>query len=176
MSRKQPCESCTLPKGSIWTVPTIRKQRRKRLLLSIQKATISARAIAASACVQTSLSRVVHLLPCVRECTRTNPKARSNLHTQDAHIFPRCYIGYMMLTVGASYLHCWSAFQRAAISKHRYGVIGLTWRSRSAAADGGKTVLITLPLKVSRCRLRLTLQTPHLGHHRRKTFQKHLSR
>ena len=42
VSRKQPCESCTLPKGSIWTVPTIRKQRRKRLLLRIQKATISA--------------------------------------------------------------------------------------------------------------------------------------
>ena len=48
---------------------------------------------------------------------------------------------------------CWSAFQRAAISKHRYGVIGLTWRSRSAASDGRKIVLITLPLKVSRSRL-----------------------
>ena len=85
--------------------------------------------------------------------TRTNPKARSNLHTKDAYIFPRCYIGYMTRTVGASYLHRWSAFQRAAISKHRYGVIGLTWRSRSAASDGRKIVLITLPLKVSRSRL-----------------------
>ena len=59
----------------------------------------------------------------------------------------------MTRTVGASYLHRWSAFQRAAISKHRYGVIGLTWRSRSAASDGRKIVLITLPLKVSRSRL-----------------------
>ena len=97
--------------------------------------------------------RVVHLLPYSRWFTRTNPKARSNLHTKDAYIFPRYYIRYMTRTVGASCLQCWSAIQRAAISKHRYGVIGLTWRSRSAASDGRKIVLITLPLKVSTSRL-----------------------
>jgi len=97
--------------------------------------------------------RVVHLLPYSRWFTRTNPKARSNLHTKDAYIFPRYYIRYTTRTVGASCLQCWSAIQRAAISKHRYGVIGLTWRSRSAASDGRKIVLITLPLKDSRSRL-----------------------
>jgi hypothetical protein len=151
-------------KAASGRAPTIRKRRRKWLLLRIQKATIRARAICSLrllADVPFASCTSCHVVASLRGRIR---RQGATCHTQDACIVPRrCYTQYMTRTVGASCLHCWSAFQRAVISKHRYGVIGLTWRGRSAASDGGKTDLITVPLKVSRYRLRLAMQTPHLG-------------